>query len=74
MSTVLLQKEDRGFWKRDNLPSPLSPQEEKKLFQKLEKNPENEEVREEIIERNRRLVRSPGCEDKELVSNLWFRV
>jgi RNA polymerase primary sigma factor len=56
MSTVLLQKE--GFWEGDNLPPRLLPQEEKRLFQRLEINSGDKKVKDEIVESNTRLVRS----------------
>ena len=58
MSTVLLQKKIRSWsWESNNLPFHLSPEEEIKLFQELEKNPENKEIEGEIINRNTRLVK-----------------
>ena len=64
MLNVHLQK-DRGLWKNDNL---LSPQEEKRLFQKLEINPGDKKTREEIIERNTGLVHSVAEKIKNLYS------
>lgn len=58
MSIVHLQKASLGFWENGYLPAPLSPQEEKRLFQKLEINFGDKKVKDEIIERNTRLVRS----------------
>ena len=68
MSAVHLQKEDRGFWERDNLPPALSSQEEKKLFQRLEINPGDRKIRKEIIEKNTGLVRSWARKIKNLYS------
>jgi len=61
MSTALSQEKiGLRFWEwgKSELPFHLSPEREKKLFKELEKNPGNEEVRKEIIEKNARLVYS----------------
>jgi RNA polymerase primary sigma factor len=76
MLNALLQTENRGFWKNNHLPTPLTPQEEKELFQKLEKNPEDKsEIRKEIAERNMGLVHLWAKEMKNSypTSGLEFR-
>jgi len=57
MLNALLQKKISEYWKSDRLPHHLSPREEKELFQKLEKNPEDKKIWKKIIEKNIRLAR-----------------
>lgn len=70
MSTVLLQKETTSGYRSRNLLPLLSPEEEIKLFQKLERNPENEKVREEIIEKNIGLAKDLAKKIRDSHSNL----
>lgn len=70
MSNALLKKEYRGYWEKDNLPPFLSPKEEKELFQRLEINSGDKKVKDKIVERNTRLVRSWARKIKNSYSTL----
>jgi len=57
MLKVLSQKSNLGSQEYYNVLSSISPQEQKKLFQKMEKYPDNrQKIKNEIVEKNRGLI------------------
>ncbi len=57
MSKVLSQKSDLGLKNYNDVLPSISPQEQKKLFQKMERYPKNNlEIRNEIVEKNMGLI------------------